>query len=290
MHDPLVVAFSVRRPWPRLRPEPARAGTRWDWGHGRGLGWRPSPFVTVAGRRFYFPPFLTVWHREPDGRDSGEVCAHWRTVVDGPARERIRLAVEALEQAQADRLALLGRFGGPSLAELDRVEKVLAEAIAAVAKARKGRRVRDDRWRLHVHHWRLQVHPLQGLRRWALTRCGWCSGRSRRGDVVNVSHGWDRPAGRWWQGEPGLFHHWCSAAAIAWRTCTCQPPRFERPGLGHGKCLACDRFRPYSLDPWQVEQVEAWRRSTPYGTHPTPEAWAEAVEMYQRAKSTGAAR
>jgi hypothetical protein len=51
MHDPYVVAFEIRRPWPR----------RVHWGT----------------RRWYFPPIITVWHVEPGGHDSGEICRHY---------------------------------------------------------------------------------------------------------------------------------------------------------------------------------------------------------------------
>jgi hypothetical protein len=53
MHDLKVVAFEVRRPWPRW----SRLGSR---------------------RILYWPPVVTVWHVEPRGRDSGEVCPHYR--------------------------------------------------------------------------------------------------------------------------------------------------------------------------------------------------------------------
>jgi len=49
MHDPMVVAFEIRRPWPRRR--------------------------RLVGRR-YWPALITIWHVEPNGHDSGEVCKH----------------------------------------------------------------------------------------------------------------------------------------------------------------------------------------------------------------------
>lgn len=47
MHDPMVVVFEVRRPWPTRRDK---------------SGWR------------YWPPVVTVWHNEPRGHDSGTIC------------------------------------------------------------------------------------------------------------------------------------------------------------------------------------------------------------------------
>ncbi len=102
MHDPMVVAFDIRRPWPTRRAEKVRPGQpRWEVTiyrkHGRDHnGWNPrrwwrpgswSPFVNAFGRRWYFPSLVTIWHVEPGGRDSGQVCKHW---VDGKHRSRWR--------------------------------------------------------------------------------------------------------------------------------------------------------------------------------------------------------
>lgn len=93
MHDPMVVAFEIRRPWPSRRATPVRPGQpRWEWKcHGR--WWKPgnwSPFVTAFGRRWFFPSLLTVWHVEPRGADSGTVCRHTRR-VDDVAGWKVRL-------------------------------------------------------------------------------------------------------------------------------------------------------------------------------------------------------
>lgn len=168
MHDPLVVAFVVRRPWPR---RVNRAGR------------------TSAGRRWHWPPLVTVWHVEPGGYDSGEVCKHHRRYVD---RERVRIG-----------------------------------------------------WKLHVWHWRLQVHPLQHLRRWLLTRCAWCGGRHTRRDPVNHSLSWDRQRRRWWRGEPGLYHGDCAGVYLAHGACTCDDPLTDH--AGHGRCALCGRRRSYGV-------------------------------------------
>lgn len=185
MHDPLTVAFEIPRPWPKMaswRTEhAARDGVRWRIG---------GPFWVVAGRGLYFPDLITVWHREPGGRDGLTVCSKRVQRRDG-----------------------------------------------------KWRRTRG--WRLHVHHWRLQLHPYQQLRRRLLTRCAWCGGRSVKGDQVNVSHQWNRSRGRWWQGERGLFHADCSSIKSAHSTCVCDVPVLD--GGDYGRCAVCDRFRPFGF-------------------------------------------
>lgn len=169
MHDPLVVAFEIRRPWPRRSSIP-------------------------GGRRYWWPPLVTVWHREPGGHDSGEVCRHYIRYHDKRGEWRVRV--------------LRG-------------------------------------WRFHIHHWKVQVHPVQKLRRWALTRCAWCGGRSRKGDQVNHALSWYGPRGRWWQGEPGLYHGDCSAVERGHATCLCDVPVLEH--RSHGRCVVCGRHRAFGM-------------------------------------------
>ncbi|MFE2485999.1 hypothetical protein ACFXGR_22415 [Streptomyces mirabilis] len=172
MHDPLTVAFEIRRPWPQVADwrteQAARTGTRWRI---------DSPFWVLAGRGLYFPSLITIWHRDPSGYDH-TTC-------------------------------------------------------------------RRTNWRLHIHHWKLQIIPLQTLRRRLLTRCAWCNGRSTKTDSVNHSHSWDGPRGRWWQGEPGLFHADCSAIKLAHSTCVCEVPVLDSGN--YGRCAVCDRFRPFGF-------------------------------------------
>lgn len=193
MHDPLTVAFEIRRPWPQRSTLPAAGkGVRWrirlhheHWQDGPDSCGCPSPdrnpfpwwkprsysaFWRLAGRDYYWPPLIVVWHLEPGGHDALSVC-----------RRRYQ-----------------DKAGNWHLS--------------------RG-------WRWHVAHWRLQFPPLQQLRRRLLTRCTACGGKSVKGHPVNVSRSWDRPHGRWWQGEDGLYHADCAnleAAAL------CTPPRNSR--------------------------------------------------------------
>lgn len=66
MHDPLVIAHEIRRPWPKInvrRPGPGSPqGPRW------------SAFWYIGAKELYFPPLVTVWHVEPDEQDAFTVC------------------------------------------------------------------------------------------------------------------------------------------------------------------------------------------------------------------------
>lgn len=173
MHDPLTVAFEIRRPWPRIEPyrtrRSAETGIRWRLG---------KPYPVFAGRGLSWPRLITIWHHDPSDYDT-TTCPY------------------------------------------------------------------SGHWRLHVHHWRIQVPPLQQLRRRLLTRCAWCNGRSAKGDQVNFSNQWDGPRGRWWQGEPGLFHGDCSAIKSAHSTCVCEQPVLEYDD--YGRCARCNKGRSFGM-------------------------------------------
>lgn len=112
---------------------------------------------------------------------------------------------------------------------------------------------RRMRWQWHVHHWRIQISPLQALRRRLLTRCTWCHGRHRKGDAVDISHQWDRARGRWWRGEEGLFHRDCSGIHSAHHTCICTDPRLAERTYGH--CSRCGKSRSYGTTPQRLERA-----------------------------------
>lgn len=60
----------------------------------------------------------------------------------------------------------------------------------------------------HIHHWKLQIHPLWALRRWLLTRCCKCGGRFKWGSS-GVSE-WNVEKTPWYRGEKGLACFKCS--------------------------------------------------------------------------------
>lgn len=107
MHDPMFVAFSVRRPWPQKAGGPTPKGPRWEWRPG-------SPFATVAGRRLYFPGLVTVWHNEPGGRDSGEVCGYPHGWALRKHLSHLSLQVHPLQAFRRWAFTRCSWCGGPS--------------------------------------------------------------------------------------------------------------------------------------------------------------------------------
>lgn len=229
MHDPSFLALTIYSPIPRREAWSDRfAQKRWTLGRSRrtndeNLGEPTYPWwnlggyrPVIAGRCFRFPHLIDVWHDEPGGRDSGEVCKY------------------------------------PHGWEL----------------------------RHHLSHLHVRVIPLGRLRRWALTRCSWCGGRSRKGDYVNCSMAWDGPTGKWWQGEPGLFHSDCSGIYTAYRACTCETPKLAE-GRDYGRCLTCDRHRTWRLEE-SARQAYLLQRQVGRHKRPTPEQKERIAEAWLR--------
>lgn len=180
MHDPMVVALVIRRPWPKrgysVSDYTSKIQFRYSWAKWWDL--RPSSFRAFwrVGRvELYWPSLITIWHVEPGGHDAFTICKH------------------------------------------------------------------KSRWKWHLWHWKIQIHPLQRLRRWALTRCEWCGGRSRKGDYVDTTNHWGREPGKWWIGERNLFHSDCLSVKQAHNTCLCGIGPFEHSN--YGNCATCGKFR-----------------------------------------------
>lgn len=65
MRDPDTMVLAIRRPWPHPSPmatqEAERTGRRWRIG---------CAFWTIAGRGYYWPHLIVIWHRDPSGYDA----------------------------------------------------------------------------------------------------------------------------------------------------------------------------------------------------------------------------
>lgn len=124
--------------------------------------WKPSSYTAfwrIAGRDYYWPALVTIWHREPGGHDALSVCRHRTQRPDGTW-------------------------------------------------------YLSSMWRLHVHHWRPQIHPLQRARRWLLTRCTICGGRSTKAHPISLGS-WNGRRAPWYRGEVNMRHMDCAGVNIA---------------------------------------------------------------------------
>lgn len=249
MHDPLTVAHEIRRPWPQRSRLPA-TGSRGD-----GVRWRIRRHHDCGPWCADDPPH----HPGPfPWWKPGSYTAFWRLAGHDWYWPPMVVIWHA-EPGGRDGLTLCGgRY-----------------------RDRQGRWRWHRGWRWHVHHWKFQVVPLQHLRRWALTRCAWCGGLLFKGDPVNVSHSWDGPRGRWWQGEPGLYHGGCSSVAHAHGKCFCADPLLEHGG-GYGRCLACGGFLAWG-EGWPPDEADRLLRAIPPGGRITPDV-RPAIEAAWKAR------
>lgn len=89
MHDPKAVVWDIRFPMPRRAKwkDSENGAPRWTMGRLRRTNaepvypwWRPKGYEPrIAGRAWSWSYFLTIWHNEPNGADSGTVCrSRWR--------------------------------------------------------------------------------------------------------------------------------------------------------------------------------------------------------------------
>lgn len=71
---------------------------------------------------------------------------------------------------------------------------------------------REQKWwrhpRWHVHHWQIQIHFTQTLKRWLFTRCCRCGKRFPWGGAVCTGN-WNGTGPRWFRGESGVYHPDC---------------------------------------------------------------------------------
>lgn len=94
---------------------------------------------------------------------------------------------------------------GPDPQREARIEEAAAIVYGCILRWRRPW-YRHPRW--HLHHWKIQIHPLQHFKRWAFSRCAGCGKRFTWG-YAPTSYGWGGQGPRWFRGEPGVYHHDC---------------------------------------------------------------------------------
>lgn len=94
-----------------------------------------------------------------------------------------------------------------SSAKKDRYEfERLLALTMGIYKTRKRRWWQHPRW--HIHHWKLQIKPLQKYLRWQFSRCAWCGRRFRWG-YNPVTSQWDSDGPKWFKSEKNMYHLEC---------------------------------------------------------------------------------
>jgi hypothetical protein len=189
MYDPKTVAFDIRNPFLRNKwgdrpllitiwhvdPESDNSDDSCDWFGGRLTGEEVSRIQKLAKSEhgFYFDyDLIAIKGADP----FTVICAAWRSVKHELYKDRryshkdleaiVKLATNPGDNLRAQAIAA---ESNPD--ELSRLFLLVARQI------KKQRRPwwRHPRW--HVHHWQLQFHPYERLRRWLFDRCEYCGGR-----------------------------------------------------------------------------------------------------------------
>lgn len=120
----------------------------------------PPPFK-LLGR--FVHPIVTIWHRDPELGGDEDSC-------DWFGRKKTRQ----------------NGWGPYAVAEYRALPEETQRVIDFMwwrwrEKLTSRPWYRHPRW--HVHHWEIQVRPLNQLRRWLFSRCCVCGGRFRWGEA-----------------------------------------------------------------------------------------------------------
>ena len=245
MHDPMTVAFDIKRPWPDKRDQEFM-GSRWSW-----------------------PTLITIWHHDPEIDHTDDSCGWfmrsrhgdpavlatiikefqfhaiwaggWFSPETGmPVRSNHAILLDMFYVAarahfkgwgdqhgwrrahrfmQRHLFDILQCAESPSDGMKETFEQhygpsPLAERIEGYAHIVYGCLLRWERpWyrhpRWHLWHWSIQIHPLQQIKRWLFSRCCKCGKRFPYG-YAPVSGSWSGGGPRWFRGEPNVYHANCN--------------------------------------------------------------------------------
>lgn len=164
------------------------------------LFWRKPGTGRDWGRdRFWL---VTVWHVDPETDGSDDSC-DWFGRRIGKAD---RALAHRLIEDPDDNL----RHWFPGLSQEDAIYRI--KRIFGCLRCRERRWWRHPKW--HFWHWKIQIHPLQALKRWLWSRCAKCGRRFPWG-YAPISAGWGGGGPRWFRGEKDVYHHECHGAGPA---------------------------------------------------------------------------
>lgn len=245
MHDPMTVAWTIKRPWPQRSSLLANGKT-----------WR------------YWPTLVTVWHVSPIGEDAcgwafPRLTDRHDALVNELVREDLAFPYFSSMSVQRSGVILDPRYsfrqlppgdafgliyaawlviawrlerrsltpqdllaiGNLALCHNDNLRACLvdptekpAELLASFFHAVLRNYLRFRRpWykhpRYHVHHWKITIEPLLQLKRWLWSRCAGCGKRFRYGESPTTGQ-WDNDGPRWFKGEPNVYHGGCYPAHV----------------------------------------------------------------------------
>lgn len=236
MHDPATVAFEIKSPFSR-QVGPLANGKTWRYwpplitiwhvdpeedGSDDGCGW--SHYRLTEAEREWCRKLgddeFKFWMGEYGRSASGGMAWTaqdiifwaWRIIATRRGRDRRPLSV-----AELDRIECLATNPHDNLRRIVvecGSEQGMRDLFLCVYRLY---RTHHRPWyrhpRFHVHHWRIQWHFQQRLRRWLFTRCAHC-GKRFAWNESPISFQWDPGPTCWFRGTPGLYHQGCSGLQL----------------------------------------------------------------------------
>lgn len=237
MHDPLTVAFDIKRPWPH-HVSIGKDGRKWKHYPSLITIWHRDPEKPCRGRRddscgWFTPPISEADHERAKamGRQEykflfGEhgyrmntleaVIWVWgmigrqmhgrrwrRWMTHDELTQCISLAVNPTDNLRSSIEARPGNFATYDFPGI-RSEEDCAAFFALILRCyRRHHRPwwRHPRW--HFWHWRIQIPALQKLWRWLFHRCSICGGRFKYGESPTGS----------WSGD-AIWHSACDTSRV----------------------------------------------------------------------------
>lgn len=203
MHDPCSVAFEIKYPWrsnkTRFSPKGTRSSFITIWHHDPETDGTDDSCDWFGGRK-HVPKNIQKAINEAKNWFTQDHCRPVVLAFEAKRKyspEYESLTILPLGEAYGICCMILSRIAwsanreafGPELVSLahslifNEVDTLAScesperfiECLGAAYARYKRPWYKKPRW--HVHHWRIQVHPWQKIRRWLFDRCSKCGGR-----------------------------------------------------------------------------------------------------------------
>lgn len=235
MHDPMTVAFKIRWPWFWMKYRPPIV-TVWHVdperdGSDDSCGWSAPRLTKKQRERLKWLGYHEA--KEPwifrdatkRAKSPAEAEAVMRGVVQAAARVlRLRFSWDQICEMACDFVHCPGNNFQMDLCHLPGYHTNFEEDLESEREYRAeqlfysvGRQLlAKKRWwfqkpRWHVHHWKLQIHAIQSLKRWLFTRCERCGGRFRWGESA-CTNSWNGTGPLWFRSEKHVHHSNCDGS------------------------------------------------------------------------------
>jgi len=245
MHDPMTVAFAIKRPWPGRYPDgnrywptlvtiwhvdPEKGGSddSCGWSHPRLSDFQRSRLQSLAWNEARDPYYLKRSGRKWAGTRH-EAEAMYRGLILCVARAidvEVRYDFAAALAARAihfpdctdaaDMFCFEPGYHTNFKKDMkDEREQYFMGIVCSIARgilAANRPWYRHPRW--HLWHWKIQIHSLQNFKRWAFSRCEYCGGRFCYGESP-CTFSWNGTGPLWFRSEKSVHHSGCSRKSDA---------------------------------------------------------------------------